>query len=391
MLVLALDQLTGAYYNPCQSRWTPVAESTALSGKRLPWDAKVERLSTGAALFWTPVGSIQPDLNPALGLILKLDPSITTPWMSMAQMGASEGGHEVVASGTLMIFGSSADLVDFSVGRAFAINGWRTLPASSLEPRTGFESSVIDGQVAVWGGYQTVSGNLATGVFPDQKVLGNGAILNPLTNTWTKMTDEGAPSARAYAATGVGGGKWLVWGGTTRVSWGGYEAMSRNDGGLYDPAANAWKPVSTAGAPSARSRAKVVWSGSTFAVWGGRGDADTKDLSDGFLYDPTKDAWSEMNAASRPEYLSFYDAYVMDDGNLFFFYAHNRQGAILDVAHNRWATLDLTGGPPDRIRQVVLWTGSRLMVWGGGESTGMGPDIVYYRYFNDGSIFTPHL
>jgi hypothetical protein len=391
MLVLALDQFKGAYYDPCQGLWTPLAEISVPSSKRPYWDATVDRLSAGAALFWRPGGANQPDLNPSLGVILELDPAVAAPWMSMAQMGASEGGYEVVASGTLMTFGSTADLEDFSVGRAYAINGWRTLPASPLEPRKGFEIGVIDGQVAVWGGYQTVSGNLTTGVFPDQKVLGDGAILNPLTNTWTKLSDMGAPSARVYAATGLGGGKWFVWGGTTRVSWGGYAAMSQNDGGLYDPAANAWKPVSTAGAPSARSHAKVVWSGSTFAVWGGRGDADTKDLSDGFLYDPTNDTWSEMNAASRPENLFFYNSYVMADGNLFFFDAHNRQGAILDVAHNRWSTLDLAGGPPDRGGQIVLWTGSRLMVWGGGESMVTGPDLVQSRYFNDGAIFTPHL
>ena len=54
--------------------------------------------------------------------------------------------------------------------------------------------------------------------------------------------------------------------------WGGYNGALTtvfNDGGRYNPAANAWTPETTAGAPAARCYHTLVWTGSEMILHGG--------------------------------------------------------------------------------------------------------------------------
>ncbi len=53
------------------------------------------------------------------------------------------------------------------------------------------------------------------------------------------------------------------------IVWGGYNGNALNDGGQYDPVANAWAATTTAGAPSGRDSHTAVWTGSRMIVWGG--------------------------------------------------------------------------------------------------------------------------
>jgi hypothetical protein len=83
------------------------------------------------------------------------------------------------------------------------------------------------------------------------------------------------------------------------VIWGGVGAADLGDGGRYDPALNAWQPVSATGAPSARDLHTAVWTGTRMLVWGGQ-DA-TSELNTGARYNPVADAWSAMSLAGAPE------------------------------------------------------------------------------------------
>jgi hypothetical protein len=55
------------------------------------------------------------------------------------------------------------------------------------------------------------------------------------------------------------------------------------DGGRYDPATDAWRSMTTDGAPSRRNYPAYVWTGSELVVWGGNGGPD---LNDGGRYTP---------------------------------------------------------------------------------------------------------
>lgn len=54
----------------------------------------------------------------------------------------------------------------------------------------------------------------------------------------------------------------LVWGGSNSDG-------ELNTGWRYNPESNTWKPISTAGAPKARSNNTAVWTGTEMLIWGG--------------------------------------------------------------------------------------------------------------------------
>ena len=53
------------------------------------------------------------------------------------------------------------------------------------------------------------------------------------------------------------------------VVWGGYNGSPLGDGGLYDPAGNAWTAMTNTGAPTGRYSHVAVWTGSRMIIWSG--------------------------------------------------------------------------------------------------------------------------
>jgi N-acetylneuraminic acid mutarotase len=114
----------------------------------------------------------------------------------------------------------------------------------------------------VWGGWRKI---------PFSPV-NKGGRYNPKTNSWSATTTTGAPSART--------GHSLVWTGQKMIVWGGNQALDPyngpfdlfdllNTGGLYDPSSDSWTVTSTTGAPSKRTAASAVWTGTEMIIWGG--------------------------------------------------------------------------------------------------------------------------
>src|SRR6185436_711312 len=117
--------------------------------------------------------------------------------------------------------------------------------------------------------------------------------------------------------------------GTRMLVWGGSGA---NTGGSYDPATNSWTATSTAGAPSGRSNHTAVWTGSRMIVWGGEQPGSSNRFNTGASYDPTTDAWTSVT---------------------------------------------IIGAPAPRTLHTAVWTGTRMIVFGG------------YLARNDGAQYDP--
>jgi hypothetical protein len=120
----------------------------------------------------------------------------------------------------------------------------------------------------VWGGFSS------PGIFASY-----GGRYNPTADAWATLESTGAPSPRS--------GNTVVWTGSEMVLWGGAGPPGHgifSDGGRYNPATNAWAPVSTANAPGRRFDHTAVWTGTEMLVWGGSGDISL--LSDGGRYTP---------------------------------------------------------------------------------------------------------
>jgi hypothetical protein len=71
----------------------------------------------------------------------------------------------------------------------------------------------------------------------------------------------------------------IVWGGTPD------DASYLNDGGRYDPVANSWTPTSANGAPPARRLHTAVWTGAEMILFGGANGTGDGSVSFG-------DTWS---------------------------------------------------------------------------------------------------
>jgi N-acetylneuraminic acid mutarotase len=110
-----------------------------------------------------------------------------------------------------------------------------------------------------------------------------------------------------------------------------------DEGALYDPATDTWKPITRLGAPAGRIRPATVWTGRQVIVWGG--ERDQHFLGDGALYDPSSDSWTEMDDRQSP------------------------------AARGHLA--------------AVVWTGMQMLVWGGIDA---GREVLA-----SGGLYTPPL
>jgi N-acetylneuraminic acid mutarotase len=137
------------------------------------------------------------------------------------------------------------------------------------------------------------------------------------------------------------GREFIVWGGLgcTRTRTG--EPRSCGDGARYDPARDAWTPLSGVNAPTPRSGHSAVWTGQVMLVWGGGAETCANGTSgacqDGAAYDPVADTWTPLR---------------------------------------------VQGAPFARSSHAAVWTGARMFVWGG---VGAGSELTLV----DGGLFTP--
>ncbi len=248
-------------------------------------------------------------------------------------------------------------------------------------------------EMIVWGGW----GNDASG---KQVTLATGARYSPATNTWTATSTNGAPSARAGAS--------MVWSSTTSAMlvWGGTDGTSvLSDGFAYDPARNTWKSfasnvsaaappgsASANAAPYPRKNAATVWTGTRMLIWGDDTN-DNPNPDDGAIYDPVTDTWSAMSTKNAPVHHA--GANVVWTGTKMVLwgghdgFAMFDDGGIYDVANDSWeavpSVLFANGkGLSPRLMTSAVWTGTKLVVWGGVDRTTNPP-----AFRNDGASYDP--
>src|SRR5262249_53711675 len=92
-------------------------------------------------------------------------------------------------------------------------------------------------------------------------------------------------------------------------------------GGRYDPATDTWMATSTTGAPSARYGHTAVWTVTEMIIWGGN--------------------------TGYPSYLPL------------------NTGGRYNPATNTWVAISTDGAPSPRYLHTAVWTGTKMIVWGG--------------------------
>lgn len=224
------------------------------------------------------------------------------------------------------------------------------------------------GKMMIWGGSTTTN---------TSNNLDDGGLYDPATNTWTKITSVGAPSARQAATA--------VWTGTEVIVWGGRDGgVFLNDGAIFDPATNTWRSMTTGGAPPGRFRHTAVWSGSQMVVFGGQDGSGR--LADGGRYDPATDTWSPTQAVPPPGETRANHTAVWDDGAnemivfgglgdyaamgaVFFPDGTVPGGRSYNPALNTWDTVTTTSQATARDRHTAVFSDGRMLVFGGYNGT----------------------
>jgi N-acetylneuraminic acid mutarotase len=294
-------------------------------------------------------------------------------WSALpASGGSNRGRHTAVWTGTHMLVwggnGGSGQELDAGLRYSPVSNSWSYLAPA---PATG-EPSERHSATAIWTGNEALVWGGENGITR----LRSGGLYRPGAG-WTNLPTAGAPSARKNHTA--------IWTGAEMIVWGGNANASVNTGARFSVASNQWVPVSTVNAPLPRQRHCAVWTGTEMIVWGG---FDTTNflsptfLNDGGRYNPLTDTWTNLppvpptvggragpTAVWTGTEMIFWGGYT-HSGGLTPTFSYFGTGARYHPASNTWSPLPLTGVPTGRTDHTALWTGDRMLVWGGNTSTG---------------------
>jgi len=133
-----------------------------------------------------------------------------------------------------------------------------------------------------------------------------------------------------------------------------------------------WVSMRDAPQDSGRAGACAVWTGDRVFIWGGVKVHDNNTArDDGLLYDPKLDQWSVVDAGSstpaprvEPVCLWTGSRVLVWGGVKPAGQGVLNDGALYDPAADQWEALP-DGGLEGRARPLALWTGSSAIIWGG--------------------------
>ncbi len=292
---------------------------------------------------------------------------------SLDNAPAARNGHTMVWTGSnLIVWGGQNYPTIFRSGAKFdTINIWTTIDSLSAPDARRYHTAVWTGsKMIVWGGCD--SQNDPPGFF------NSGGLYDPVSDSWSPTSMTNVPSARfAHTAT---------WIGNKMIIWGGYNGEFLNTGGIYDPASNTWEEVSLTNAPCEREHHTAIWTGSKLIIWGGnRGYGES--FCSGALYDPLTNTWIAMDSVNAPSPRFFHTAVWTGNKMIVWGGAFTsaeiplRSGGIYDPVSNSWAPLDSINAPAPRSFHSALWTGSKMLIWGGWHTS--------LEYYKTGGIYDP--
>ncbi|HYV17731.1 MAG TPA: MopE-related protein [Verrucomicrobiae bacterium] len=206
---------------------------------------------------------------------------------------------------------------------------------------------------------------------------------------------------RPTAASTCGAGSWLptstggglsgrishasVWTGNSMIVWGGFSGLYENTGSRYDPVTDLWNPVSTVNAPTGRARHTAIWAGNRMIVWGGDHGAPYENT--GGVYDPSTDSWTATSLLNAPDARTLHTAVWTGSRMLVFGgsgYPFGSQvakvGGRYDPVTDTWTVMTAVGAPHRRYWHTAVWTGSRMIIWGGNDLDSSGDTATGGRY-----------
>lgn len=279
---------------------------------------------------------------------------------------------------------------------------WTEIPtATSIIDRRAYHSVVWTGEqnkkVIVWGGCraQQAADQACNFSFND------GAIFDLQTNRFIESIK--APiDARVFHSAVWTGSEILVWGGVKNYKT--RDTVPLGDGAHFNLSSKSWKTIQpSAESPSPRREHTAIWTGPTndlrssnkMVIWGGCqaeiGYFCNQVFQDGSIYNPATASWKKMNIDNAPSPRRAHTAVWTGDKMIVWGgqdkngYLNN--GGVYDVANDEWTELNYLA-PTARAWHTAVWTGSHMIIWGGQSGIENFPtDFGVYSPQSDGNDF----
>jgi hypothetical protein len=253
-------------------------------------------------------------------------------------------------------------------GASKCMGGWVPMapPPSAFVGRNRAAHTSFNNKLFVFGGADV--NNVA---------LGDAAIYDPATNTWTLVTaTTNAPSPR-WGAT-------AVWTGTQILVFGGRATTSGPalmDGASYDPATQQWSPI----APGLAGHVHAVGgaSSSQAVFWGGWGATTTTLVAGAERYNIGTNSWQPASIIGTVPGPLQDPAWAFTGTNLYVFggsmggTTRTNQAWSYSLTTNSWTTL-ASAGTTVRSGSFGAWDTHSFFVWGGRDATAARNDGWYY-------------
>jgi N-acetylneuraminic acid mutarotase len=195
---------------------------------------------------------------------------------------------------------------------------------------------------------------------------------------WMPISTSLAPTARSAAASVWTGQEWIIWGGLVAGQ------LPTSSGARLRPDLGSWTEITKSEAPTPRSGHTAVWTGTQMIVWGGFGPTEyendgtlimdfSRALNTGGRYTPQPQGWASVSTTGAPS-ARIGHAAVWTGSRMIVFGGRNSGGLLgdgvsYDPITDQWSALPPTGAPSPRSGATALWTGSALLVWGGDGPT----------------------
>jgi len=300
---------------------------------------------------------------------------VTNTWTSTSMTNAPSvrSQHTAVWTGTEMIIWGGLNTQPLNTGGRYnpSTNSWNSTSVGTSCPSARDNHSAVwtDTHMIIWGG--------------GAARLNSGGIYNPINDTWSSTSTENSiPAGRNSHKA--------IWTGSEMVIWGGWGGTYFNSGGRYNPSTNNWIPTSTeTNTPSARMVPVFCWTGSEMIVWAGY-DGNTADyLNSGGKYNPSTDSWTPTSMLAYVPEKRITISAIWTGNEMIVWGGFNggflNSGGRYNPASDSWIpTSTGTNVPEGREYYVEVWTGTEMIVWGG--EGGIPPN---YYFLNTGGRYNP--
>ena len=158
-----------------------------------------------------------------------------------------------------------------------------------------------------------------------------------------------------------------IWTGVEMIVWGDIQS---NKGNIYTPSTDSWRSINTSSAPSKRRYHSAVWTGTEMIIWGGNKSFTTAYTNTGGRYNPITDTWIPTSNIEVPNARQDHTAVWTGSKMMIwggFDGSYLNTGSLYDPITNSWSVggVDTINAPVGRRGHTAVWTSTEVIIWGG--------------------------